>query len=142
MWWQTGAEAAHILSSGDVLMTTAPSGRIVMANRADHRNFGIQWNAGLYQVESWAIAKGSPDLRQAQQFLYFAGMPAVEGRLFDSAGIGGLAKGANDGLAPELQALSPTTQANLNAAVRLDTGFWHDNLPKLQQRFDAWLEGH
>ena len=142
VWWQTGAEAAHILSSGDVLMTTAPSGRIVMANRADHRNFGIQWNAGLYQVESWAIAKGSPDLRQAQQFLYFAGMPAVEGRLFDSAGIGGLAKGANDGLAPELQALSPTTQANLNAAVRLDTGFWHDNLPKLQQRFDAWLEGH
>jgi putative spermidine/putrescine transport system substrate-binding protein len=142
VWWQTGAEAAHILSSGDVLMTTAPSGRIVMANRADHRNFGIQWNAGLYQVESWAIAKGSPDLRQAQQFLYFAGMPAVEGRLFDSAGIGGLAKGANDGLAPEMQALSPTTQANLNAAVRLDTGFWHDNLPKLQQRFDAWLEGH
>ena len=142
VWWQTGAEAAHILSSGDVLMTTAPSGRIVMANRADHRNFGIQWNAGLYQVESWAIAKGSPDLRQAQQFLYFAGMSAVEGRLFDSAGIGGLAKGANDGLAPEMQALSPTTQANLNAAVRLDTGFWHDNLPKLQQRFDAWLEGH
>jgi putative spermidine/putrescine transport system substrate-binding protein len=142
VWWQTGAEAAHILSSGDVLMTTAPSGRIVMANRADHRNFGIQWNAGLYQVESWAIAKGSPDLRQAQQFLYFAGMPAMEARLFDSAGIGGLAKGANDGLAPEVQALSPTTQANLNAAVRLDTGFWHDNLAKLQQRFDAWLEGH
>ncbi len=142
VWWQTGAEAAHILSSGDVLMTTAPSGRIVMADRTDHRNFGVQWNAGLYQVESWAVAKGSPDLRQAQQFLYFAGMPAVEGRLFDSAGIAGLAKGANDGLAPEVQAFSPTAPANLNAAVRLDTGFWHDNLAKLQQRFDTWMEGH
>jgi putative spermidine/putrescine transport system substrate-binding protein len=142
VWWQTGADAAHILSSGDVLMTTAPSGRIVMANRVDHRNFGVQWNAGLYHVESWAVAKGSANLRQAQQFLYFAGMPAVEGRLFDAAGIAGLAKGANDGLTPDMQALSPTAQANLNAAVRLDTGFWHDNLAKLQQRFDAWINGH
>ena len=142
VWWQTGAEAAHILSSGDVLMTTAPAGRIVVADRADHRNFGIQWNAGLYQVKSWAVVKSSPNLRQAQQFLYFAGMPAVEARLFDIAGIAGLAKGANDELAPGVQALSPTAPANLNAAVRLDTGFWHDNLAKLQQRFDTWLEGH
>ncbi len=142
VWWQTGAEAAHILSSGDVLLTTAPSGRIVMASRADHRNFGVQWNAGLYQVTSWAVVKGSANLRQAQQFLYFAGMPAVEARLFETAAIAGLAKGANDGLAPDMQALSPTAPANLNAAVRLDTAFWHDNLAKLQQRFDTWIDGH
>lgn len=142
VWWQTEAEAAHILNSGDVLMTTAPSSRIVVADLVDHRNFGVQWNAGLYQVEAWALVKGSPNLRQAQQFLYFAGMPAVEARLFESAGIGGLAKGANDGLAPDAQALSPTSPANLSAAVRFDTAFWHDNLAKLQQRFDTWIEGH
>ncbi len=142
VWWQTGDEAAHILSSGDVLMTTAPSSRIAVADRVDHRNFGIQWNAGLYQVASWAIAKGSPDLRQAQQFLYFAGMPAAEARLFETAGLGGLARGANDGLPPDVQALSPTVAANLGAAVRVDTNFWHDNLAKLQQRFDTWLEAH
>jgi putative spermidine/putrescine transport system substrate-binding protein len=142
VWWQTGAEAAHILSSGDVLLTTAPSGRIVMASRVDHRNFGVQWNAGLYQVKSWAVVKGSANLRQAQQFLYFAGMPAVEARLFETAAIAGLAKGANEGLAPDMQALSPTAPANLNAAVRLDTAFWHDNLAKLRQRFDTWIDGH
>jgi putative spermidine/putrescine transport system substrate-binding protein len=142
VWWQAGAEAAHILSSGDVLMTTAPSGRIVVANRTEHRNFGVQWNAGLYQIESWVVAKASPDLRQAQQFLYFVGMPALEARILESAGTGGLAKGANDGLSPEMQALSPTTAANLTAAVRLDNGFWRDNLAKLQQRFDTWVEAH
>jgi putative spermidine/putrescine transport system substrate-binding protein len=130
VWWQSGAEAAHILSSGDVLLTTAPSGRIVTADRVDHRNFGIQWTAGLYQVKSWAVVKGSPDLRQATQFLYFAGMPAVEARLFENAGIGGLAKGTNEGLSPEMQALSPTNPANLSVAVRIDTGFWHDNLAR------------
>jgi len=141
VWWQTGAEAAHILGSGAVLMTTAPSGRIITANWADHRNFGIQWNASLYQVDSWAILKGSPNLRLAQQVLYFIGTPAIEARMFQVTGNSGLARGANDGLAADLVAASPSNPANLNAAVRVDTAFWHDNLAKLQQRFDAWLEG-
>ena len=46
VWWQTEAEAARILGSGDVLMTSAPSGSIAMATRADPRNFGMQWAAG------------------------------------------------------------------------------------------------
>jgi len=142
VWWQTGEEAARILSSGDVLMTTAPVDQIIMADRLKHRNFGIQWTAGISEVGSWAIVKGSPNLHQAQQFLYFAGLPALQGRLFEDAAVAGLARGADDALPPEIQALSPTSPANLNNALRVDTGFWHDNLAKLQQRFDKWLEGH
>ena len=81
VWWQTGADAVHILSSGDVLMTSAPSDQIALAARNGPRNFGMQWTASLGEVKSWAIAKGSPNLRQAMQFLYFAGTPAIEGRL-------------------------------------------------------------
>ena len=139
VWWQDGSEAAHILASGDVLMTSAPSARIAAFNRAEHRNFGMQWNASLYDVQSWAIMKGSQNLRQATQFLYFVGTPAIQARLVGLFGEGGWAKGANDGLAPEAAQLSPTLPANLNAAVRTDVAFWHDNLAKLHQRFDAWL---
>jgi putative spermidine/putrescine transport system substrate-binding protein len=142
VWWQTGDEAEHILSSGDVLMTSAPSDRIAAAARAGPRNFGMQWTASLGEVKSWAIVKGSPNLRQAIQFLYFAGTPAVEGRLLDLAGVGGLAKGANDLLPPELVAVSPTNPANLGATVRFDSGFWRDNLAKLGLRFDTWLAQH
>ena len=44
----------------------------------------MQWTASLYEVMSWAIVKGSPNLRQATQFLYFAGTPAIEARLVDA----------------------------------------------------------
>src|SRR4051794_1181223 len=71
VWWQTEAEAVRILGSGDVLMTSAPSSRIVMANRGEKRNLGLQWNASLYDLLSWAILKGTAELRPAQQFLYF-----------------------------------------------------------------------
>jgi putative spermidine/putrescine transport system substrate-binding protein len=142
VWWETGADAARILSSGDVLMTSAPSDRIAVAARTGPRNFGMQWTASLGDIQSWAIVKGSPNLRQAVQFLYFAGTPAIEGRLLDVAGASGLAKGANDLLPPELVATSPTSPANLAVSIRFDGGFWHDNQAKLGQRFDAWLAQH
>lgn len=142
VWWETGADAERILSSGDVLMTSAPSDRIAIAARNGPRNFGMQWTASFGEVQSWAIVKGSPNLRQAIQFLYFAGTPAIEGRLLDVAGASGLAKGANDLLPPELAATSPTSAANLAAATRFDGGFWRDNQAKLGQRFDAWLAQH
>ena len=141
VWWSTEVEAAHIMASGDVLMTSAPSGQIVSMPGKEHRNFGLQFTASLYELESWAIMKGSAATRMAQQFLYFTGMPAIELRLLQHSGDGALAKGLNDGLSPELAAVSPSAAANLAAGLRIDAGFWHDNLPKLRQRFDAW-QGH
>jgi putative spermidine/putrescine transport system substrate-binding protein len=142
VWWTTGADAVHILSSGDVLMTSAPSDQIAVAARSGPRNFGMQWTASLAEVKSWAIVKASPNLRQAMEFLYFAGTPAIEGRLLEVAGASGLAKRANELLPPELVAISPTSPANLGAAIRFDDGFWRDNQTKLGQRFDAWLAQH
>jgi putative spermidine/putrescine transport system substrate-binding protein len=138
VWWSSETEAAHILASGDVLMTSAPSGQIAMTAEHDHKNFGLQFTASLYELQSWAIMKGSPSLRMAQQFLYLAGMPAMELRLLQQGGDAGLAKGLNDALPPELAAISPGNPANLAAGLKVDFGFWHDNLPKLRQRFDGW----
>lgn len=142
VWWQTEADAARILGSGDVLMTSAPSGGITTAMRAEPRNFGIQWAQALYEMTSWAVLKGSPNAKLAQQFLYFAGTPPIEARLVRVAGVSGLAKGVHDALPPDLQAISPSNPTYLQTALRLDTGFWHDNLAKLRARFDAWLATH
>ena len=108
----------------------------------EHKNFGLQFNASLFELQSWAIMKGSPSLRMAQQFLYFTGMPAVEVRLLQRSGEAGLAKGLSDGLAPELASISPGNPANLAAGLRVDTGFWRDNFSKLRQRFDGWQAAH
>jgi putative spermidine/putrescine transport system substrate-binding protein len=139
VWWQTPADAAKILGSGDVLMTTTPSDVIVTANRAEKRNFGIQFNASLYDPRSWVIMKGVQNVREAQQFLYFTGASALQARLFRVSGAAGLAKGVNDWLTPDQQAMSPTFPANISGALRVDNGFWHENLMKLQTRFEAWL---
>jgi putative spermidine/putrescine transport system substrate-binding protein len=142
VWWQTEAEAVRILASGDVLMTSATSNRIVMANRGEKRNLGLQWAASLYDLLSWAVIKGSPELRPAQQFIYFAGNSGVEARMLRLFGEAGLAKGVTEALPAELQAMSASNPANLSPALRVDSGFWADNQAKLRQKFEAWLGGN
>ncbi len=139
VWWDSPEDASCILGSGDVLMTSAPSAAVVNAGRAAHRDFAIQWSDSLVDVLSWAIAKGSPNLHDAMQFLYFSGTSAIEARLVAEASEGGLAKGANEGMAAELAAISPTSAGNLQNTLRLDGAFWQANLAKLRPRFDNWL---
>jgi putative spermidine/putrescine transport system substrate-binding protein len=140
VWWQTPAEAAKILGSGDVLMTATPSSVIETASRVDKRNFGIQFAGSLYEPRSWVMIKGGQNPRDAQQFLYIAGAAALEARLFRVSGEIGLARTVNDWLTPEQQALSPTFPANASVSLRVDNGFWRDNLTKLRTRFDTWMQ--
>jgi putative spermidine/putrescine transport system substrate-binding protein len=137
VWWTPGdRDALHLLGSGEVLMTSAPSASVVLADRTGGHSFGVQWNGGLLTVEFWAIVKGTADLADAQRFLGFASDPKVQTKLPEVAALGGVAKGANDGLPPELQAVSPTASGN---TLYIDEAFWRDDADKLARRFDAWL---
>jgi putative spermidine/putrescine transport system substrate-binding protein len=139
VWWQASDDPPKLLGSGEVLMTSSPNGRITLANEAEHHNFGIQWSGSLFAVNSWALMKGSPNAHSAYQFLYFAGLPALEARLVPHIPYAGLAKGANEGLPPELLAVSPGNPANYSAGLQMDDQFWRDNVEKLSQRFNSWL---
>lgn len=139
VWWDSAAEAARILDTGEVLMSSATNGRIALTNRQNHRNFGIQWAGSLSSVKSWAIMRASPNLRQAYQFLYFAGNAAIEARLVSHIPYPGTAKGVADGLPPDILATLPSAPANQQGALVIDEAFWRDNLDKLSQRFTAWL---
>jgi putative spermidine/putrescine transport system substrate-binding protein len=138
VWWTPGnRDALSLLGSGEVLMTSAPSSAVVLANRTGGHNFGLQWTGGLVAVHWWAILKGTQNLADAQRFLAFAGDPKVQQKLPVAGALGGLAKDANKDLPPDQVAASPTAAAN---TLTIDEAFWHDNGAKLTQRFDAWAQ--
>ena len=142
VWWKTPGEAARILASGEVLLTSAPNGAVTAAARAQGRHFGIRWAGSLMSVESWAVIKATPRLDDAYRYLSYVGDPQREAALFALIPYPGLAKGASDGLPADQQALSPANTANQANALKIDETFWRDNLDKLTQRFNAWLATH
>lgn len=136
VWWENEAQALQLLGSGEVLMTSAPFGQVAAANQLQGRNYGVQWAGGIARVQFWAIAKASPMLRQAQQFLYFAGTAAIQARL---PAYGGLAKGVAELMGADAAGGLSSNPANLAATLTADEAFWRENADKLGQRFDAWL---
>lgn len=144
LWWKTPGDAARILASGEVLLTSAPNGAITAAARAQNRRFGLQWTGSLDAIESWAILKATPRLDSAYGFLDFVGDPQREAALYAIIPYPGLAKAAADAdkLPPDQLALSPANPANQANALKVDETFWRDNLDKLTQRFNAWLAMH
>ena len=139
VWWQDEVEAARLLASGEVLMTSAPSAGIAEAIRQDGRGFALQWAGALTSVVALAIVRGTPHAPDALRLLRFAGEAPVQGALAARTALGPLARGALDGMAPEILALLPSTPAALAAALPIDEAFWRDHQAKLAQRFDAWL---
>lgn len=138
VWWQDEVEAARLLASGEVLMSTAPSAGIAEAIRQDGRAFTVQWTGAVTSIAALAIVRGAPNQANAVRLLAHAADPRVQATLA-AAALGPLARGALDGMTPEAQALLATSPAALAAALPADEAFWRDNLAKLAQRFDAWL---
>jgi putative spermidine/putrescine transport system substrate-binding protein len=138
-WWESAADATRVLGSGEVLMSAAPNGNVVAAARAGGRSFGMQWTGAITAFDWWAIPRNSTDARDAQQFLYLVGLPALQARMLAEAGAPGFAKGVADFASPAAAAASPLLPANLSAGLTTDESFWHDNQEKLSARFNTWL---
>ena len=139
VWWRDAADAALLLGSGDVLMTSAPHAAVAQANRQGGRNFGEQWTGAIDASVFWAIVHGTPNASAVQAFLIHAADQQVQARLLEYAYFGPLVRGANDGLPPDLLAQSPSAPAALAASLQVDEAFWRDNQARLGTRFDAWL---
>lgn len=139
VWWQDDVEAARLLASGEVLMTSAPSSGIAEAMRELGRPFAVQWNGGLTSVVALTIVRGTANLGNAVRLLAHAADPRVQAGLAARAVLGPMARGALEGVPAEVQALLATGQPALGTTLAADEAFWRDNLAKLSQRLDAWL---
>ena len=139
VWWTPDTPGGQMLGSGEVLLSSADSVSVALANRDALRHFGVQWTGGLYTIDSWVVMKGSPNAADGTKLLVFMGSPIRQALCAATYPAGPVVKGANDLLPPEMLAASPTAPANLAVALQVDEQFWRDNSDKLGQRFDAWL---
>jgi putative spermidine/putrescine transport system substrate-binding protein len=126
VWWSDDAQAARILASGEVLMTSAPATAIVRINRAEGRAIAMQWVGGLGSVTFWARIKGSDNAAAIGQFLAFAAEPRNQTRLMEAGPYGALARDA-------------TQPEGFASVMPADEAFWRDNGARLATRFDAWV---
>ena len=71
IWWESGSQPPKMLAANEVVMSTAYNGRISAAVE-DGAPLATVWNDAIYDLDYWAIVKGSPKAEQARAFISLA----------------------------------------------------------------------
>jgi putative spermidine/putrescine transport system substrate-binding protein len=136
-WWESGAQPLQWLVSGDVVMTSAYNGRVSAAQGEGH-DFKMVWDNSLYDLDSWAIVKGSKHKDLAEQFIAFANKPENQKVFAETIPYGPTEKSVTSMIDPKYAQNLPTAEKNLAGALQVDTNFWIEHGEDLEQRFNAW----
>lgn len=136
-WWEAGAQPPQFLASGDVVMSSAYNGRIDSAQK-EGKNLKIVWTGSVYDVDSWAIPKGSTKLKDAMNFINHASKAEHQAIYSNKIAYGPTNLKAVQKVDPKSAANLPTWPANMKNALALDVAFWVENGEELEERFNAW----
>lgn len=136
-WWESGAQPLQWLAAGDVVMTSAYNGRVTSAQN-DGQSFAMQWNGSLYDLDHWAIVKGSPNKALAETFIAFASEPVQQKNFVETIPYGPSNKNAVPLVDAAVGKKLPTSPENLQHARATDAEFWIDHGEDLEERFTAW----
>lgn len=136
-WWESGSQPPQYLLAGDVVMSSSYNGRITNA-RKEGKNLQLVWSSGIYEMDYWAIPKGSPRKDEALRFISFASLPENQKAFSDAIPYGPTNRKTLPLLAPAAAAELPTDPRNLNGAMPLNADFWIEYGEDLEQRFNAW----
>ncbi len=137
-WWEAGAQPPQFLASGDVVMSSVYNGRIATAQKEGNKSLKIVWSGGIYDVDSWAIVKGSPNKATAEKFISFTLKPENQKVYSQNISYGPTNTKTIALLDKAVAAELPTAPANLKDALPINVQFWVDNGEDLEQRFNAW----
>jgi putative spermidine/putrescine transport system substrate-binding protein len=136
-FWEAGAQPPQFLVAGDVVMTTAFNGRIDAAQR-EGKNLKITWTGGIYDLDYWAMPKGTPNKDLALKFIALASSPDAQAEYARNISYGPTSNKALAKLDAKVLGLLPTSAANSKDALQFNTPFWADQGEALEKRFAAW----
>jgi putative spermidine/putrescine transport system substrate-binding protein len=137
VWWEAAAQPAVLMSAGVVSMS---SGYTLWFDPAEERNrhTHIVWRQSLYDLDSWAIPKGSPKLDEAYRFIAFASSPEPQKVLSEHLAYGPTNRSTLQLLSARPAGNLPSSTPNLADALRIDTAFWIEHGAALERRFNSW----
>lgn len=136
VWWDSGAQPPQLLSSGELVASSAWSGRIVSA-RDEGAPIGYTYNDGIAWGNWWVIVKGSPYADLAHEAINFALAPENQRKLPAMRAYGPSIKGATDGLSEEETRDLVMTPEHLPHMVFTDE---YESYRSLEDTLESWRE--
>jgi putative spermidine/putrescine transport system substrate-binding protein len=139
VWWETGAQSVQILADGEVAMSTTWNGRIQAAIDQDNLPITIVWDGQNWNLDMWAILKGTPNLEAALQFVEFAARPDRMADQTNYIAYSPVRQSAYDLVPDEIARTLPTHPDNFATALKFSAEWWADHGDRTEERYTTWL---
>ena len=135
-WYDSWSQAPVLLNDGGASMVQSANGRIFAAIKDDGAPFEIVWDGHVYDLDVWAIMKGTEKKEEAMEFIKFATGTVPLSGMQDVAY--GPTRASAQALLPEdVKQDLPT--AHLDEGLKADGIFWADYGETLGEKFNEWL---
>ena len=146
VWWEDGVGPRRLLARDAVVMTSVYGSRIFRDIAVEQRPYALIWDHQVWDVDYWAIPKGSRNRQNAIEFIRFATGTEPLAQQTQWIPYGPVRRSSLElvgpyALAPDVDVgpFLPTAPENLTTALRNSSSFWQENGEILVARFNAWL---
>ena len=136
VWYDSWSQAPQLLNDGGAVMVQSANGRIFNDIKDHKRPFVMVWDSHVFDLDVWAVVKGSPNLKQALDFVVFAtGTKPLSG--MQDVAYGPTRRSASALVDPAVRQDLPT--AHIDKGLKADGIFWADFGESLGEKFNQWL---
>ena len=136
VWFDSWSQAPQLLNDGGAVMAQSANGRIFDAIKKDERPFEMVWDSHVFDLDVWAVMKGTSNKETAFDFIRFAtGTVPLSG--MQDVAYGPTRKSSTALIDASVKNDLPT--AHLDKGVKADGVFWADFGESLGEKFNEWL---
>ena len=136
-FWTGGQQPIELINAGEVAYAVGFVGRTANAIRAGSR-FNLNWDTLLYSFDYWAVVRGSPNAAAGMRLIRHMTDEGPLRELTRAWPINPVNAAVVNDL--EVRGRNPMMMSNHQAnGVQIDTEFWLEHGPDLEQRFSSWL---
>jgi putative spermidine/putrescine transport system substrate-binding protein len=145
IFWEAGAQPPQMLADGEVVMTTAYNGRIFNAQVKENKPFEIIWDHHVYNMDYYAILKGTKNKATALEFIKFATSTQALADQASWISYGPSRKSSvpliktYTGTDIQMGQHMPTAPKNFKNALAGDDEYWADHQDEILKRYSAWM---
>ena len=139
VWWNSGAQATQLLTSGEVDMIATWVSR-PQAAMIDGAPVAIVWNQNIWGVDNWSILAGTPNAEACREFIKFASDPKRMAQLVRLLpGRRDAARGVQVHQARDREATARRSRTTSRTACKINAKYWLDNQAAVTERYNAWV---
>ncbi len=128
IWIESWSQAPQLLNDGTATIVQSANGRVT--------DFEVVWDAHAFDLDGWAIVKGSKNVELAKKFIAFSTSTKPLVGMKD-VNYGPTRKSSSKLLTRTERNKLPSSY--LKKGFKVDGGFWADFTAELNERFNAWL---